>query len=58
MLRWARTFLVIALITAILGFSGIVALSMELARIVFVVLIILFIVATLTHVLRDKTSSA
>lgn len=54
MLQWAVTFLVIALIAAVLGFGGVAALSVEIARILFVVFIVLFIVAAIMHVMRGK----
>lgn len=54
MLQWSVTFLVIALIAAVFGFGGIAAVSVELARILFGVFIILFIIAALMHVLRGK----
>ena len=41
MLGWAVTFLVIALIAAVLGFGGIAGLSMEIAKIIFFVAIVL-----------------
>lgn len=43
MLSWAITFLVIALIAAILGFGGIAGTAVGLAKIIFVVFIILCI---------------
>ncbi len=45
MLNWAITFLVIALIAAVLGFGGIAGTAVELAKIVFYVAIILFLVS-------------
>jgi len=54
MLRWAVTFLIIALVAAIFGFGGIAAVSMDAARILFFVFIILFVVAALMHVLKGK----
>lgn len=54
MLQWAVNFLVIALISAFLGFGGLAALSVEFARIIFVVFIVLFAVAALMHALRGK----
>ena len=54
MLQWAVTFLVIALISAVLGFGGLAALSVELARILFVVFIVLFAIAAFMHALRGK----
>ena len=44
MLYWAAVFLVIALLAAVLGFSGIAGLSMNIAWILFVVGLILAIV--------------
>jgi len=54
MLNWAVTFLIIALIAAFFGFAGIVAVSVELARILFGVFIILFIITTLAHIFGSK----
>lgn len=54
MLHWAISFLVIALIAAIFGFTGIVAVSIELAKILFFVFIVLFLIATVMHVLKGK----
>jgi len=54
MLGLAITFLVIALISAVLGFGGIAAISVEFAKLLFVVFIILFIVAAAAHALRGK----
>ncbi len=54
MIQWAITFLVIALVAAIFGFGGIAAVSVELARILFFVFIILFIIAAFMHAMRGK----
>lgn len=45
MLNWAITFLVIALIAAVLGFGGIAGVAVELAKIVFFVAIVLFLIS-------------
>ncbi len=45
MLNWAVTFLVIALIAAVLGFGGIAGTAIELAKIVFFVAIVLFLIS-------------
>ena len=45
MLGWALTFLVVALIAAVLGFGGIAGLSMEIAKIIFFVAILLFAIS-------------
>lgn len=55
MLHWALTFLVIALIAGVLGFGGIMATSMEIAKILFVVFLVLFLVATAVHAFRGRT---
>jgi uncharacterized membrane protein YtjA (UPF0391 family) len=55
MLGWAVTFLVIALIAAVLGFGGIAGLSMEIAKIIFFVAIILFAIAAIVGLLRGRT---
>jgi uncharacterized membrane protein YtjA (UPF0391 family) len=47
MLSWAMTFLIIALIAAILGFGGIAGDAVGLAKIVFFLSIVLFIIASL-----------
>ena len=55
MLGWAVTFLVIALIAAVLGFGGIAGLSMEIAKIIFFVAIILFAIAAVVGLLRGRS---
>lgn len=45
MLSWAITFLVIALIAAIFGFGILAGTAMEIAKIIFFVFIILFVIS-------------
>ncbi len=45
MLGWAITFLVIALIAAVLGFGAVAGLAATIAKILFVVFLILFVVS-------------
>ena len=45
MLNWAITFLVIALIAALLGFGGIVGTAVGIAKILFLVFIVLAVLA-------------
>jgi uncharacterized membrane protein YtjA (UPF0391 family) len=52
MLGWALTFLIIALIAAVLGFGGIAGLSIEIAKIIFVVAIILFLISAIFGLMR------
>lgn len=47
MLSWTVTFLVIAIIAAFFGFSGIAGTSMGIAKILFVIFLVLFIVSLL-----------
>lgn len=54
MLHWAMTFLVLALIAGVLGFGGLAAMSIEMARIVFGVFIVLFLISAVMHILRGK----
>jgi uncharacterized membrane protein YtjA (UPF0391 family) len=44
MLGYAITFLIVALVAAALGFGGIAGVSVEIARILFVVFLVLFVV--------------
>ncbi len=52
MLRWAIMFLVIALLAGALGFFNIAGLSMEAARIVFFVFIVLAVLSFLGGAFR------
>ena len=47
MLSWAVTFLIIAIIAAILGFGGIAGTAIGIAKILFFVFLVLFVVALL-----------
>ena len=55
MFGWAITFLVIALIAAVLGFGGIAGVAIELAKIVFFVAIVLFLIAAVVGLFRGRT---
>jgi len=45
MLRWAILFLIVALVAAVFGFGGIAADAAWIAKILFVVFLILFVVS-------------
>ena len=47
MLSWAITFLIIALIAAVLGFGGIAGTAVGFAKIIFFAFIVMFIIACL-----------
>jgi uncharacterized membrane protein YtjA (UPF0391 family) len=57
MLGWALTFLVIALIAAVLGFGGIAGFAVEIAKIIFFVAIILFVVSAVFALIRGRSPS-
>ncbi len=48
MLNWAISFLVIALIAAILGFGVLAGTAMEIAKLLFVIFIVLFLISFFT----------
>jgi uncharacterized membrane protein YtjA (UPF0391 family) len=52
MLNWAVTFLIIALIAAVFGFGGIAVEAAWIAKILFVVFLVLFLVSLLTGAVR------
>jgi uncharacterized membrane protein YtjA (UPF0391 family) len=54
MLSWVVTFLVIALIAGLLGFGGIAGASIEIAKIVFFVAIVLFLVSAVVGLSRRR----
>ncbi len=54
MIRWAITFLVIALIAAVLGFGGIANFSFSIAKFVAVIAIILFVISLVAGGLRGR----
>lgn len=54
MLRLSLSFLVLALIAAIFGFGGIAAGATEIARILFGLFLILFVVSALFAAFRGK----
>ena len=47
MLNWALTFLVVAIIAAVLGFGGIAGTATWIAQTLFVVFLVLFLVSLL-----------
>jgi uncharacterized membrane protein YtjA (UPF0391 family) len=55
MLGWALTFLVVALIAAVLGFGGIAGFAVEIAKIIFFVAIILFVISAVFALIRGRS---
>mgnify|MGYP001557379680 CR=1 FL=1 len=56
MLNWALTFLVVAIIAAIFGFTGIAGAATDIARTLFFVFLVLLVASALFHVLGGKSS--
>ncbi len=55
MLGWALTFLIVALIAAVLGFGGIAGFAVEIAKIIFFVAIILFVISAIFGLVRGRS---
>lgn len=55
MLSWVITFLIIALIAGVLGFGGVAGASIEMAKIVFFIAIVLFLVSAVVGLVRGRT---
>jgi uncharacterized membrane protein YtjA (UPF0391 family) len=54
MLSWVVTFLIIALVAGLLGFGGIAGASVEIAKIVFFVAIVLFLISAVVGLSRRR----
>ncbi len=54
MLRWALIFLVLALVAGLLGFTGVAGESMAIARILFYVFLVIFIVGLLYSLITGR----
>ena len=55
MLSWVLTFLVVALIAGVLGFGGIAGASVEIAKAIFFIAVILFLVSAVVGLVRGHT---
>jgi uncharacterized membrane protein YtjA (UPF0391 family) len=55
MLGWAVTFLIIALVAAVLGFGGIATFAVDIAKIIFFVAIVLFVISAVVALVRGRT---
>ena len=54
MLGWALTFSVVALIAGVLGFTTIAGASIAIAKLVFYVFLILFVVSLIMNFIRGR----
>lgn len=57
MFGWALAFLIVALIAGVLGFGGIAIISIEIAKIIFFVAIILFLLSLIVGFARRGSST-
>ena len=54
MLSWALVFLVVALIAGALGFTGIYVAAAGIAKILFFIFVVLFLVSLVMHMVRGR----
>ena len=54
MLSWAMSFLVIAIIAAVFGFGGIAVTAVEMAKILFFIFLVLFLVSLLAGLMMGR----
>ena len=54
MLGWALTFLVVALIAGLLGFTTVAGAAIEIAKVIFIVFLVLFLVSLVLHLFRGR----
>ena len=52
MLSWVVTFLIVALIAGILGFGGIAGVSIEIAKTIFFIAVVLFLISAVVGLAR------
>ncbi len=52
MLRWAAIFFVIALIAAVFGFGGIAAGAVDIAKILFFIFLVIFVITLVAGLFR------
>lgn len=55
MLRWALIFFIVAIIAAVFGFGGIAAGATDIARVLFFIFLIIFIVSLIMGLVRGKS---
>ena len=55
MLQWALIFLVVALIAGALGFTSIYVAAAGIAKILFLIFLVLFVVSLVMHLVRGRS---
>jgi uncharacterized membrane protein YtjA (UPF0391 family) len=56
MLSWVVTFLIVALIAGVLGFTGIAGASVEIAKAIFFIAVILFLISAVVGLVRGRSN--
>lgn len=54
MLRWALGFLIVAVLAAFLGFGGVASTSMQIAKTLFYVFMVFFLVTLVLTLVRGR----
>jgi uncharacterized membrane protein YtjA (UPF0391 family) len=54
MFGWVVTFLIVALIAGILGFGGVAGASIEIAKIIFFIAVVLFLISAVVGLARGR----
>lgn len=57
MLRWALGFLIFALVAAFLGFGSVASTSLSIARVLFIVFLIFFVVTLIMSMISNRRSA-
>jgi len=52
MLQWVLTFLIIALIAAVLGFTSIAQTAASVAQVIFFIFLVLFVISLVLHLVK------
>jgi uncharacterized membrane protein YtjA (UPF0391 family) len=58
MLSWAATFFVIAIIAAVFGFTGIAVATAEIAKLLFFLFLVLFVISLAVGLVRGRLPPA
>ena len=56
MLSWVVTFLIVALIAGILGFGGIAGASVEIAKAIFFIAVVLCVISAVVGLVRGRSN--
>jgi uncharacterized membrane protein YtjA (UPF0391 family) len=54
MFGWVVTFLIVALIAGILGFGGVAGASIEIAKAIFFIAVVLFLISAVVGLARGR----